>query len=203
MTFGAFASKNFNVIAEYKPVSGAYRQLRVEASGVVQSGIDGDPESDEVRVAFTSNNGEVTRYYIEDIVWLPRKRGGTLYRDNGVLISEQVRAASTYVPLVADFYTPEAPGSLLPEGREIAEVVFEAGWMSDSVYRDPATREFLALESLECAYYSRWWQTAEMPLAVVFLYWLLAVLFNRDVRGPLRLYVTRKGLFFRRANDMV
>ena len=192
-TFGAFASKNCFITAEHKPVSGAYRKLRIEADGVVQPGIDGDPESHEVRVDFIANDGDVTKYYIKSIVPRTGKQGGKLYRGDGTLLNDKALNASTYVPLIAGFYDSDNPASRLPEAREVAEVIYETGWVLEATHRNPATRQFLTLENFECEYHPRWLEAPETPFVVMFLFWLCSLLFNHDGKGPRRLYVTKKG----------
>ena len=183
-TFGAFAAKNFLVTAAYKPVSGAYRMLKIEADGVVQPGIDGEPESDEVRVDFVANGGGVTRYYIEDIVWRTGKQGGKLYRGNGTFLSDKAFKPEVYAPLIEGFYSNKDAALCLPEAMEIAGFIYQAGWLSESVYRDPTAHQFFMLERLECEYYPRWPEAPELPFVAVSLFWLCSVLFNRKPQSP-------------------
>jgi len=182
-TFGAFAAKNFLVTAAYKPVSGAYRMLRIEADGVVQPGVDGDPESDEVRVAFVANDGGVTRYFIEDIVWQTRKQGGKLYREDGTLLSDKALNPEAYVPLISGFYGDRDVAARLPEAMEIKKLVYEAGWLYGHTYREPKKRQFFIEKRLEYEYYPQLLEKPELPFAAVSLFWLYRVLSNRKPKS--------------------
>ena len=197
MPFGLASTQVFNFSATYEPKSGAYRQLQVEADGLVQSAMDGEPEADEVRLSFASNDGTRLRYVIREIVWDPSRRSGNLYRDNGTLVSDRVLAGSTYAPLIAAFYGDVDPVSLSDEAEQIAGIVLQAGWLNETLRRDPETRKPLSLIKESCEYSLVRWKTPMLPFVVVFALWLYGILARQGSGTPFRFYICARGVSFR------